>query len=156
MALDAIAASVADTPLAAWAAGSSWAYPAANVVHLLGLVLLIGGIGLVDLRLLGAFRALPLQPLARALTPLAVAGLALLVASGAVLFAADPAVAASGTFRRKLLLIAFALANAAAFRVLYGRSPAADPAPAPARVMAAASLALWLLVGANGRLIAYS
>src|SRR3546814_8048303 len=41
-----------------WAAQSSLAYPVANVHHLLGLVMLVGGIGVVDLRLAGAFRSL--------------------------------------------------------------------------------------------------
>ena len=155
MALAALAAQVADTPFADWAAGSSWAYPVANVLHLLGLVLLISGIGLVDLRLIGAFRRLPLRPLAEALTPLGVAGVLLLAASGSVLFAADTAVANSDTFRTKLILIAVALTNAVAFRLLYGRSPA-EPPPMPARLMGAASLTLWLLVGTYGRMIAYS
>ena len=132
MALAAIAARVAETPFADWAASSSWAYPAANVAHLLGLVLVIGGIGLVDLRLIGLFRRLPLQPLADALTPLAIAGILLLATSGSVLFAADAtALAQSDTFRTKLVLIALALANAIAFRLLYGRSPA-DPPPVSA------------------------
>ncbi len=154
MALGAIAGWVAATPFAAWAAGSSFAYPAANVVHLLGLVLLLGGIGLIDLRLIGAFRSLPLEPLARALTPLGLAGLILLGASGAVMFAADTAVAASETFRTKLVFILLALLNAVAFRLLYGRT--AEPAPVPARLMGAASLGLWLAVGYHGRMIAYS
>jgi hypothetical protein len=148
------AEAIGGTTFATWAAESSYAYPAANVVHLLGLVLLLGGIGLVDLRLLGLFRSLPLQPLARALTPLGISGLILLAGSGFVMFAADTAVAASGTFRTKLLLITVALVNAAAFRIVYGRT--ADPAPMPARLLAAASLLLWLLVGYHGRMIAYS
>lgn len=156
MALAAIAARVAETPFAEWAAGSSWAYPAANVAHLLGLVLVIGGIGLVDLRLIGLFRHLPLQPLAAALTPLAIAGILLLATSGSVLFAADAeALATSDTFRTKLVLIALAVANAIAFRWLHGRSPV-DPPPVPARLMAAASLFMWLGVGTLGRMIAYS
>lgn len=153
--LDWLAARVAGTPFATWAAESSVAYPAANVAHLLGLVLLIGGIGLVDLRLVGLFRALPLQPLARALTPLGMMGTLILAASGAVMFAADPAVAQSETFRTKLVLIAVGLVNAAAFRILYGHI-AADPAPVPARLMGAASITLWLVVAYHGRMIAYS
>jgi hypothetical protein len=41
--LDGIAARLAETPVAAWAAESAWVYPAANVVHLLGLVLCSAG-----------------------------------------------------------------------------------------------------------------
>lgn len=155
MALGAVAETVSGTALAAWASTDPLAYPIANVVHLLGLVLLIGGIGLVDLRLIGAFRALPLRTLARSLTPLGLGGLALLAASGAILFAADPAVAESETFRTKLLLIAAALANAILFRFRYGAAPD-EPVPTSARLLGATSLALWLSVAAFGRMIAYS
>ena len=48
--LTAIAEWVAATPYADWAASSAYAYPAANTIHVLALVLLLGGIGLVDLR----------------------------------------------------------------------------------------------------------
>lgn len=146
----------------AWARGAAWVYPAANVVHLLGLVMLVGGIGIVDLRILGLWRGLPLAALSRALTPVAVVGLGIQVASGLVLFVSDAkALAASPIFQLKLLLIALALTNAVLFRLAWGsgagsgaRGGKAVPA-APARLSAAASLLLWLAVGAAGRLIAY-
>ena len=139
----------------AWARGSDNAYPVANLLHLLGLVMLVGGIGILDLRIAGLMRAVPAAPLSRALTPIALAGLALMALSGPVLFAADgDALAASATFRTKLLLIGIALINAAAFRLLW-RHRLSDP-PLPARMMAVASLLLWLIVGALGRMIAYS
>jgi len=146
---------MADSSFAQWAGESTYAYPAANVVHVFGVVLLVGGIGIVDLRLIGLFRAIPLQPLARALTPLAVAGLVLLVLSGSVLFASDAkAVAGNATFRLKLALIALALANAILFR-WRTRGLRAEAAPG-LRVMALASLLLWVTVAVCGRLIAYS
>jgi hypothetical protein len=142
-----------------WASRSAWAYPIANVVHVLGLVLLLGGIGIVDLRILGAFPRLPLPALSAALTPLAVAGLILILISGLTMFAADAsAMAASGTFRRKLILIALALTNALAFRLMFGGRIAGwtvNPPPA-AKVMALASLFLWIGVAILGRMIAYS
>ena len=154
--LVALAERVAATPFAEWAAGSALAYPVANTVHVLGLVLLLGGIGLVDLRVLGAFRRLPLDPLARALVPVAGVGVAVMVSSGSVMFAADAeAMAASGTFRLKLALIALALVNVGAFRLLVGAFPAEPPTLA-ARVLALASLLLWTAVAIAGRMIAYS
>ncbi len=142
-----------------WARGSALAYPVANTLHLLGLVMLVGGIGVVDLRITGLWRALSVADLSRALTPVAIAGLILMAASGVILFAADGmALARSSLFGQKLVIIAIALANAAAFRLLwgarYGRWP--DRAPIAARAMAAASLVLWLAAGASGRWIAYS
>ena len=149
---------VASSDFGQWASGSPIAYPFANVVHLLGLVMLVGGIGIVDLRLAGAFRALPLAPLSRALTPVAVAGLVLMLPSGATMVAADPAVMQSGVFQTKLALIGVALLNAVAFRFLYrGRIESWDrEPPLSMRAMAIGSIMLWLTIGGLGRMIAYS
>lgn len=153
--LAAIAEWVAATPFAAWAMSSPLAYPVANTVHVLALVLLLGGIGLVDLRLIGLFRSLPLQPLTKALTPIAATGVLILAASGSILFAADAkALAQSGTFRLKLILIAIALANVALFRWRYG--VVGNRPPPGARVLALISLLLWICVAIAGRMIAYS
>ncbi|MDO6414248.1 hypothetical protein Q4F19_07625 [Sphingomonas sp. BIUV-7] len=136
------------------ARGGSWTYPVANLVHLLGLALLIGPIGIVDLRLAGAFRSLPLSPLSRALTPLAIGGLVLLGLSGVVLFSADArTLIHSPLLRAKLLLILIALSNAMAFRLLWGGK---EPVTPWLRMIAVVSIALWLTVAALGRLIAYT
>lgn len=135
---------LAASGISGWAS-SGGVYPVANVVHLFGLVLLVGCIGIVDLRLLGAWPALPVEASQRALTPLGVGGLMLLVASGSLLFAADAeSLVGSMVFRWKLLVIALALANALLFR-RFGGKP-----------LAALSLAAWLLVAVLGRMIAYS
>ncbi len=154
------------TGLAAWldslglrAFAGAGNYPAINTIHLLGLVMGVGAIGILDLRFAGLWRTIPIEPLARALTPIAVAGFAILITSGLLLFAADGrALAGSGTFRTKLLLIALALTNAAAFRLAYGGRLALweyEPPPM-GRAMAIASILLWLSVGLCGRMIAYS
>jgi hypothetical protein len=83
--LTGLAEAVEASAFGAWAGQSSLAYPLANVVHLLGLVMLVGGIGLVDLRLVGAFPSLPPAALSRALTPIAVAGLLLMLPSGFIM-----------------------------------------------------------------------
>ena len=153
------AEAVATSSFGQWASGSALAYPVANVVHLLGLVMLIGAIGIVDLRLAGAFRAIPVAPLYRSLRPVAIAGLVVMVPSGATMFAADAVTfAGSAVFRWKISLIAVAVANvvgvphlvAAPHRQL-GRRAAGR-----GRLMAAASVMLWLTIGALGRMIAYS
>ena len=142
-----------------WARGSAIVYPVANTLHLLGLVMLVGGIGVVDLRIVGLWRTLPIGALSRALAPVAIGGLVLMAASGTILFAADgDALAGSQTFARKLIVIALALATAVAFRLLW-QTKFDDwhgVAPGAARAMAAVSLALWLTAGALGRWIAYS
>lgn len=152
--LESVAAAIEGTPFALWAARDPLAYPLANVLHVLGLALLLGPILLVDLRLLGAFPALPLRPFVRAVRPFAVAGFAGLVLSGTVLFAADAvALATSETFRLKLLLVGLGLANALAFPLAW-RGEA--PAGAGARGMALASIGVWTAAAIAGRWIAYA
>ena len=157
--MEALAALLEASALGQWARGSAIAYPVANVLHLLGLVLLIGGIGVVDLRLAGFLRSLPTVPLAKAMTPFALAGVGLLALSGAVMFAADAGpMVASEIFRLKLALIGLGLAHAVLFRWLWRHrldSWEASP-PLAGRLMALGSLGLWLSVGALGRWIAYA
>jgi hypothetical protein len=148
---------IQSSPFGAWAGGA--AYPYANLIHILGLVMLVGGIGILDLRLIGLFRRIPAEALASALTPIAIAGLLLMIPSGLTMFAADAkSMAASATFQRKLVLIAVALANAILFRWVWSRRSADwDSAPPlGGRLMAGASLLLWLTIAAHGRMIAYS
>lgn len=140
------------------ARSAGWVYPLANLVHLLGLVMLIGSIGLVDLRLLGAFPALSLPVLWRSLVPLSLMGFLLLLASGSVLLAADaPALARNPAFGWKLALIALAGLNALAAWLWFApsRLDLDRPAPPALRALAALSLLLWLGVATAGRLIAY-
>ncbi len=66
--------------------------------------MLVGGIGILDLRLAGLFRRIPVEALSSALTPIALAGLVLMIPSGATMFAADAAALVnSATFRLKLI-----------------------------------------------------
>ncbi|CAN7233384.1 hypothetical protein LJR219_000875 [Phenylobacterium sp. LjRoot219] len=159
MELLALAARLEDTPLGLWARGSAIGYPLANLGHLLGLVMLVGAIGVLDLRLLGLFRRLPAAALVQALIPVAAVGLGLMVLSGLVMFSADAgALVRSALFRWKLVLIAAALANVAAFHLVWRRrlESWSGGVPAAARLFAAASLGLWLAAATLGRLIAYA
>jgi len=129
-------------------------YPIANTAHVIGAIMVVGAIGILDLRVLGYGRDLPTHRLSSALTPIAVAGLALMVISGVLLFVADArALAGSPIFLTKLGLIALAGLNALAFRVGWRRLD--DHPPVSARLLAGLSLALWLAVVIAGRLIAY-
>lgn len=155
--LSAFGEAVQSSSFGVWAGGEI--YPIANLVHLLGLVMLVGGIGILDLRLIGLFRRIPTAALAAALTPIAIAGLLLMIPSGATMFASDASTLVnSSTFRTKLLLIAAALANAIAFRFLWRRRVGdwESSLPTWGRVMAMLSLSLWLSVAGLGRWIAYS
>jgi len=133
-------------------------YPLAEILHILGFVVLVGAIVALDLRLIGAARGVPLVPLAPFLLRLARIGFALAVAMGLLLFSADAAhVVRNPAFQVKMALLALALANiviahAGPWRRLASWS---DAPPAAARLTAACSLVLWLGVICAGRLIAY-
>ncbi len=141
-----------------WMRGSDWAYPVVNLLHLLGLVLLVGAMLLLDLRLLGARRLFPLAEVSATLTPFAVAGLLVLLPTGVLLFSADASpLLANPIMQVKLLLILLGIVNALLFRRLW-RHRLADwdwQPPTAGRLQAVASLACWVAVASLGRLIAY-
>ena len=153
------AVALENSALSAFIRDSFVLYPIANLGHIFGLVFFVGSIALLDLRLLGYGRRwIAAEAAARALTPVALAGLALQLASGFVLFSADAAhLWVNPVTRIKATLLALGLINAIAFRWLWNARLATwdETAPAIARAQAAASLAGWLAVAACGRLIAY-
>lgn len=114
---------------------------------------MLGGAFFLDLKVLGAAKALPTVAVSRALSPAIAAGLLLLALSGALMAITDArALVSQPLFGWKLGLIALALVNAWAFR----RAGWLDrPAPPIARLQAAASVLLWLAVTVLGRLLGY-
>jgi hypothetical protein len=138
---------------------SLWLYPAGNVLHVLGVALLVGSIVALDCRLLGfARKIVTVEAASRLLTPFAVAGIALLVPGGLILFTADAGPLAANSFlQAKLALAALGVANAALFRLWWGTRLARWDRDRPdlGRAQAALSIAIWLSVPALGRLIAY-
>lgn len=137
-----------------------WLYPGVEIVHITGIVALVGGAVLFDLRLLGLSRGLPVATLARHLLSWSRVGLGLVAASGAMMFTAHATEwAENPAFRLKMILIVAAGLNAWVFHRWPFRTVALwdreVPAPPRARVAAVVSIALWLSVISCGRLLAY-
>jgi hypothetical protein len=133
-------------------------YPAVEILHILGFVVLVGSILALDLRLLGLGRAIPIQPMAQLLLPLSRFGFLLAISMGLLLFSADAAhVVRNPAFQTKLLLIAAALVNIVIAHVGPWRRVALWGAEASggAKVTALVSLLLWPSAVCAGRLIAY-
>ena len=129
-----------------------WAYPALEVVHIVGIALLLGNLVLVELRVFGRGAELPLVPLARLALGTSVAGFGLAAASGLLMFAPQPGeLLANRAFTLKMLLILAAGCNAAWFHAR-GSLARHDTA---SRIQMAASTILWVAVLACGRWIAY-
>jgi hypothetical protein len=153
-----LAAGLEASAVGQWMRGSDRAYPVVNLVHLLGLVLLVGPMLLLDLRLLGAGRHYSLPQVSATLTPWAIVGLLLLLPSGALLFSADAGpLLANPVMQLKLLLIALGIANALLFRLLWSdRLDEWDLVrPRAGQLQALLSALCWLATGTLGRLIAY-
>lgn len=136
------------------ARGSAWLYPVANLSHVLGAALLVGAIATFDIEVLRGAKNIGV--IARAVTPLAAFGLALQVASGGVLLAADAMpVVVNPVFQFKMAMFAIGLLNIAAFRWRFGARLQAETPLDGAAAFAALSLTSWLLVLLAGRFIAY-
>jgi len=140
---------------------SLWLYPIVEIVHLTGIALLFGSIAVLDLRLLGLSRAIPVRRLASHVLPWTAAAFLLIVPSGLAMFVAHAGdFIQSEVFVLKMGLVLAAGVNAAVFHAGAFRAAAAwdvERAPPPAaRVAAGLSLALWIAVIACGRLLAYT
>jgi len=149
------------TALATAVAETLWAYPLLETLHAVGMVMLLGSLGLIDLRVLGYEPELPLVGM-QTLLRLAWIGFTLNAISGVLLFASDAVhFFGSYTFRIKLVLIALAGLNAVfVSRKVFPDSGASAEltieTDAPTKALAAASLAFWIGAVIAGRLIAYA
>ncbi|RZI64053.1 hypothetical protein [Variovorax guangxiensis] len=129
-----------------------WAYPALEVVHIVGIALLLGNLMALEIRVWGGAAALPVKALARLSLGIALAGFALAAASGLLMFATEPAeLLANRSFVLKMGLLTAAACNAAWF---HGRG-SLDKLDLVARVQMWVSTAIWLGVVVCGRWIAY-
>lgn len=129
-----------------------WAYPALEVVHIVGIALLLGNLVLLEFRVFGFGPALPMEALARLSLSIAVGGFALVAASGLAMFASQPQeLLANGAFTLKMGLLLLAACNAAAFHAR-GSLRRLD---FTARALMLVSTVLWVAVLACGRWIAY-
>ena len=142
------------------AGGVPWLWAACETLHFIGLALLIGCVTVLDLRMLGVAKGLPLAPLQR-LMPYAVLGFLINLATGVTFFAGAPdQYTDNGAFHLKILFIALAGANVALFYVSgvakrIDALGAGEDAPVLAKMVAATSLFLWIGVMYWGRMLPF-
>jgi hypothetical protein len=136
-----------------WIVSHPIAYPALEVAHVFGIALLVGNLVLLETRVWGWHASLPVEPLARAALPVAVAGFGLVAITGLAMFALQPGELISNRwFVAKIALVFTAGLNAAMFHARGG----VRRLDAVARVQTALSLGLWIAVMICGRWIAYA
>jgi hypothetical protein len=117
-----------------------------RMAHIVSMAAFFGGIGLLDLRLMGWRGTLPLRPFADHVLPWLYATFAIALLSGLALFFYDPVhVGSHAYFSLKLILTALGLGNAALFRRIgYSTTLATEgPVSRHARLVGTVSLALW-------------
>ena len=135
-----------------WLKTNPYAYPALEVVHIIGIALVFGTIWIVDLTILGKLRVFEVNLLARHVVPWTMAGFALAAATGLTMFATSVGdLIANPAFVLKMGLLFAAGTNAA---VLHGRG-AIDGGSIFTRWQALLSIVIWVAIIACGRWIAY-
>jgi energy-coupling factor transporter transmembrane protein EcfT len=148
---------IRDTSLGVAVRESRWIFATGETFHFIGLSLLVGGILIIDLRLLGFIRKIPMRA-ALAFLPFVIVGFLINLATGIVFFSADPMMYwPNPAFKLKMFLILVAGLNALVFMVLEQRHALRlrdDESPGRlAKVTAGLSLGLWLGVILLGRLL---
>lgn len=158
--------------LMAWLEGSAlgetlrglgiWTYGLLNLGHILGISALFGAVLILDLRLLGVWRSIPVTVLARPTVPLAATGFVLAAITGISIFSFNATEYHGNPFLYvKLPMIVLGLINVAVIqrvpawrRAVAGTAPLARDRTVLA-VAGAISLAIWLTVVTCGRMIGY-
>ncbi len=157
--------------LLAWLEGSAlgqlmrtsgvWAYGVVNLLHILGIATLFGSVLVLDLRLLGFWRRVPLTAIETPAATLAACGFVLAAASGTALVSTNGTEYIGNPFLPiKLAAIGLGLVNVAAVQFLPAwRARVAEPHEPRQRlalgVVGGTSLACWLTAVAAGRMIGY-
>jgi hypothetical protein len=142
-------------------ASGVWTYGVVNLVHILGVATLFGAVLVLDLRLLGVWRSVPLAALERPAMSLAIAGFAVAALSGSALITTNATEYLGNPFvLLKFAAIGLGLLNALVAQALpawRARHAATRPSSSDAVVAAlgGTSLVCWLVAVASGRMIGY-
>jgi hypothetical protein len=142
-----------------WVLSTYWLWPLLEIIHFIGLSLLLGSMLLVDLRLAGFLRQIDIMSTHR-LLPWAAIGFGMNLASGFLFFMGDPGrYSINIGFRIKMVLVLIAGLNVLIFAlkinpVISNWDPHGDTSIF-AKTVAWVSLATWTGVLLLGRLIPY-
>jgi hypothetical protein len=157
--LDFLAQIALDSSLNQLIQAAYWLWPVLEIIHFVGLSLLLGGLIVIDLRMAGHFRGFDLQATHK-LLPLVFLGFGLNLVTGILFFYGDPMrYSINIGFQIKMILVIIAGLNALLYywkvRPLLAGWDADTVPPAIARGVAYTSLLVWTGVLLCGRLIPY-
>lgn len=137
----------------------AWIFPTLETVHFMGLCVLFGSLMVVDLRLLGVAKFIPMRP-ALKFVPIAIGGFCVNLLSGIGFFFSDPfRYYPNVAFRLKMLLILIAGLNALWFQFVelpkVRDLQPGEQTTLTVKFVAALSLLLWIGVIIAGRFMPY-
>lgn len=142
-----------------WIQATVWAWPVFEILHFLGLSLLLGGLLVIDLRLMGLYRELSLQA-THSMLPWVMIGFLINLLTGTLFVIGDPErYLIHMGFQLKMLLVMLAGLNVVWFYLRIYRQlhtwPDHGSATMEAKIIGGLSLFLWFAVLVLGRLIPY-
>jgi hypothetical protein len=148
-------------PFAIAIAESTWLFPIAETIHVLALTVVVGSVAMMDLRLLGfGARNRSVSEVIASSLPWAWTAFAVAFIAGSMMFSSKATTYYLNLpFRIKMLCLALAAMNMLVFHFFTARGMAAwdrGTPPSAARVAAACSLALWIIIVATGRWIGFT
>lgn len=163
--LDSFAALITFPALQRYVNVHTWIWPVGEIIHFFGMALLVGCVGILDLRMLGVAKGLPVRPLER-LVPWGIFGFVLALLTGVLFVIGDATGPPAAKFQNvafqfKMLFMALAGINVAVF-YLSGiaerahETGAGEDAPGAAKVIAFLSIFFWIAVIYFGRMIMYT
>lgn len=134
-------------------------WPLFETFHFIGLALLIGGAGLIDLRLMGFLKTVPVSAVMQ-VRKWAAIGLTVNVVTGVLFFVGAPEQYINNSaWYWKLLFLAVAMINVAIFETRQATRmltlPAGERTPASFKVAGAVSMGSWLMVLYFGRMLPF-
>jgi hypothetical protein len=146
-------------PFSMWVlqSGSIWAYPSILTAHTIGMMIVAGCAGIIDLRLMGVGGSIPVKPLER-LYPLAWSGFWINAITGTTLMIADAATKLTNPdFYVKMVFVFAGVILLKVMRKKVFGDPALDKGPvsSSAKGLAWLSLVCWVGAITAGRLLAY-
>jgi len=125
-----------------------------EIIHLLGLTMLLGTVLMVDMALMGfGIRRHPVARIAAELTPWTTGGLALMLISGPLILSSEALKCYESSFfwaKMAILLVAITFHLTVHRRVARSEPPAG---PFRARLVAWVSLGLWIAVALAGKMV---
>jgi hypothetical protein len=146
------------TPLSIWLkeSPSVWSNPMVLTLHTMGLSVLVGACGVLDLRLLGVSRGIPLAAYRWVFRAVAI-GLTVNLVTGVLLFIKNPITwATSVPFLIKMLLVVASVATVVPIRRFVLSDAPNGEVSGSIRGLAVVSIVAWSAAVTAGRLLAYA